>query len=204
MYLRYWANPSEGQPDRTRIQREIGASGLSLSERVDGELAVGEAASPSAAMLRPHRVRGNTVAVLLLAKSSTPVLVDGYPPLPVSVLSDKSELLVGRNVLRISAHQPPSVTEFSESDREESCATCTRAFAIGDEILRCSACQAPRHEGRLAAPDEAPLFCGSYAAQCSRCGMRSDESLRADSESSTPGGVPAPPPPPTPEENRSA
>ncbi|MBW2715301.1 MAG: hypothetical protein JRD03_04460 [Deltaproteobacteria bacterium] len=203
MHLQYWAQQSEAQPDGTRMQCEIGANGLCLSERVDGELAVGEAASPPAAMLRPHRVRGNTVAVLLLAKSSTPVLVDGYPPLPVSVLSDKSELVVGRNVLRVSAHQPPTVTEFRESDPEESCATCTRPFAIGDEILRCSACQAPRHEGRLAASDEAPLFCGSYAVQCSRCGVRSGESLRAEGESSTSGGAPAPPPPPTAEENRS-
>jgi hypothetical protein len=162
---------------------------------------VGEAARPPAAMLRPHRIHGNTVAVLLLAKSSTSVLVDGYPPLSVSVLSDRSELVVGRNVLRLSANPPQSVSQFMESDRDESCATCARPFAIGDEILRCSSCQAPRHEGSLAASDEPPLLCASYSAECNRCGAPSKDWARAESESSTPGDVPAPPPLPAQEEN---
>jgi len=197
MLVRYRAQQGEGQPDRIWKQSEIGAGGLCLSERVTGELVVGEEDSSPIATLQPHRVLGSTVAVLVIAKSSVPVLVDGYPPLPVSLLSDQSELIVGRHVLRYSAFQQPRVSQFSETDPEDCCVTCTQPFVVGDEILRCSSCQAPRHEGKLATPGEQPLLCASYAAQCNRCGARQDVWSRAESELSAPGGAPASPSPST-------
>ena len=204
MPLWYRARQSEGRPEGPWMQREIGAAGLRLGEREDGQLAMGEAGTPPIATLRPHRVRGSAVAVLVIGRSSTPVLVDGYPPLSVSVLNDWSELVVGRHVLRYSAYPQPSVTLFSETEQEACCVTCTRPLAVGDEILRCGSCQAPRHEGKLAAPDTQPLLCASYAAQCCRCGARQDNWLNDEREPSTPGGAAKPPTPPTREGNCSA
>jgi hypothetical protein len=132
------------------------------------------------------------VAVLVLGQSAVPVLVNGYPPLPVSLLSDRSEVIVGRHVLRYSAYQPPSITEFSATDPEACCATCTRPLEIGDQILRCASCQAPRHEGSLAASGEPPLLCASYAARCCRCGATPEDWLDTENEPSAARGT-APP-----------
>ncbi len=202
MFVWHRAKQAEGQPDRIWKQSEIGAGGLCLSERVTGELAVGEGNSPPIATLRPHQVLGSSVAVLLIGKSSVPVLVDGYPPLPVSLLSDRSELIVGRHVLHYSAFPQPRVSQFSETDPEDCCVTCTQPFVVGDEILRCSSCQAPRHEGKRATPGEPPLLCASYSApKCSRCGAHQDDGLRTEGELSAPRGAPASPSPSTQGEN---
>ncbi len=181
-----------GQPGSPWRPRKIDASGLSLGEGRAGALAMGPEARPPIATLRAHEIRGSAVAVLVLGRSEVPVLVNGYPPLPVSVLADRCEVVLGRHILRYGAHQQPSVTEFSESDLESHCATCTRPLEIGDEILRCSSCQAPRHEGALAAGEEPALLCASYAPSCCRCGASPDDRLNAEFEAPAAGGGPPP------------
>jgi hypothetical protein len=186
------------------VKHELDASGLFLGERGDGELAVGEEAIPPIATLRPHRVRGSSVAVLLLGKSSVPVLVNGFTPLPVTLLDDGCELIIGRHLLRFCKSQPQSITRFSKADRADCCATCTRPLEVGDEILRCSSCQAPRHEGELAAPGEQPLRCATYDVRCSRCGACQDDEFGTEAERLTAGDETTPPPTTPQEGNPSA
>ena len=190
-----WYQPEGGggKSENAWLRYELDATGLSLGEGEHGALAVGAGARPPAATLYSLRVRGVASAVLIIGQSSIPVLVNGFPPLPISVLGDRSELIVGRHVLCFSSHEQPSVTAFSESDREVRCAVCTRPFAVGDEILLCGRCGAPQHEGNRAAPDEPPLLCASYDRLCCRCGEPQNEWSAGGNERLTPGGAPTPP-----------
>ena len=95
MELRFTPEENPGRPgaaDDGRQPVEIGPEGLSLCEGRDGELALGSEGPPIATLL-PHRSRG-ALAVLVLGREDGQVLVNGYPPLAVSVLRDRSELMI--------------------------------------------------------------------------------------------------------------
>jgi hypothetical protein len=151
--------------------RAIPEAGLALALDAAGGLRVdGEAPRDATLVARlvPLRRRGASAAALVVAPCARGLLVEGFPPLGVALLEDRSELRVGAERLYLSRAVAPSVESFDGDVAGALCARCTRALRRGDECLRCGSCGAWHHEGERAEGAEA-LLCASYDAACAGC-----------------------------------
>ncbi len=119
---------------------------------------------------------GRVVTALITSRYPADLFVNGERPLGVCVLEDRSELSVSGELLYFTSFEALAVTRHKPSARSSSCARCTQVLCEGDEALRCSACGALHHEGKLAGTDRGERLCFSYDdSRCAGCGRhRSD------------------------------
>ncbi len=118
-------------------------------------------------------VNGVATAILVLGDTDERVLVDGFPPLPISVLDDRAELSVQGALVAFRAHSATETTSF-DGLAPETCIRCERPLAAGDLVRRCGRCGASHHEGERA-DGRGPLQCFSYDPACARCSELLDE-----------------------------
>lgn len=170
---------------RVWTQRRIEESGCLISQGVDSLLRIdpvgtsphrSDGARPIATLL-PHRVGELSTAILLLSsvESGSRLLVNGYPPLTVSELTDHAEITLGDTSLFYRAASDTKIELFAGGDEAE-CQRCRRALAEGDAVLTCRHCSTPYHEGATSDPSLGDLRCASYDATCARCGEPWDQS----------------------------
>ncbi len=134
------------------------------------------------AELIPHRSHGVDCVVLLrasrLGNSHVDLLVNGYPPLGIVELDDRSEIAIGGEVLLYDGAGRSVVQEFvtgEESSESAPCARCKRRLCDGDLVRFCNQCASPHHEGPTASTSLPDLLCASYDPRCARCGTRWDD-----------------------------
>ena len=160
------------EEDAARAHNGDGVNNEFLEVEAGGlKLGASDRAAAGATTLVPFTERGRSAVVMLLgAAGSRGILVDGYPPLSLSVLDPGTELVVGddRYVLEASV-APPQVVLFSATDRPVRCVRCRRRLAVGDAVLACAHCGALRHEGPRADPIKPALECASYDPICNQC-----------------------------------
>ena len=167
--------PSRGTGERW-LRRRIDAAGLDLTLGADSTPCVepasrGGRAEPLATIL-PHGAGDLGGAVLLLRSRPSreiALLVDGFPPLTVTELTDGAEISVGTDSFYVHRDGRSELEVFAGPEHER-CARCKRAFVHGDVLRRCGLCAVAHHEGPTADPALPDLFCASYDPKCARCG----------------------------------
>jgi hypothetical protein len=190
--MRLWIEESrEGEASRFEC-RELASGGLSL---LPGR-AVADGRSPDAlAALVPFAERGREAVALVLASSAGRLLLNGFPPLPVSVLEDRDEIQLEGRRLYLAAHAVPAPRRFEGGGGPVECGRCRRELVAGnpgragDEVVRCPVCGTPHHEGERAAPGAGPLHCWSYDPRCAGpCRRRREELAWSPEEEEEEGG----------------
>jgi hypothetical protein len=159
------------------FRRRIGDAGLVVTRSADATLRVdlpgaqheSDATTEYIATVLPCGV-GLRSAVLLLPghASDATLLINGFPPLPVTELPEGAEISLGAESLFYHTGGSSEIEVFAGSD-EERCPRCMRGFEQGDAIRRCSFCDSPHHEGATVEPDVPDLWCASYDPICAQC-----------------------------------
>lgn len=132
------------------------------------------------AVLSPTVSQGKSSAVLLLTENNARVMVNGFPPLSVTVLDDRSEIAIGSELVVYDEHGVCEITIYNsgeplgqeeKANQHESCALCKRTLIDLDAIRRCNHCGRAFHEGVTSYGDLGEIFCASYDRCCAGCGV---------------------------------
>jgi hypothetical protein len=128
-------------------------------------------------MIIPYQEHGRARAVLISGLGTgISVTVNGYPPLGVTLLEDRDEIVIRgeagecRRRFVFTEREPARVVQFSEgmvSPGEGRCARCRRLLQPGDAVVRCPACHRLAHEGLLVSGERRE--CWSYDPACGGC-----------------------------------
>ena len=111
------------------------------------------------ALVVPFTENGTAQAALVTPPlPSAPVLLNGYPPLGVTLLRERDEICVAGERLYLGAPSGVEEMPFPDDQAETRCSRCKSPLRPGDAAVRC-ACRAWSHEGQLADPDEEPRYC---------------------------------------------
>ena len=124
-------------------------------------------ADPFAARLVPFAQHGAPRAALV-ARAGTGLMLNGLPPLAVSVLRHRDEIVLGGSRLVFSAFAATELAPFVADAPGTRCARCKAVLVAGELVLRCGACGAPHHE-------HGELLCASYDVRCGGCDRRRDD-----------------------------
>lgn len=99
----------------------------------------------------------------LLSPGARDLFIDGRAPLGITVLDERTEIVLGGERVYHSGRQPLQVTR-SESDA--SCRVCSDPTE-GAESITCTQCGSVTHEGALA--DASERRCFSHHGRCPGC-----------------------------------
>lgn len=162
------------------LRRRIEDAGLEITRRADGTLCVDptgtrpcdDGDAEHVATLLPHGADDARSAVLLLpslANHDATLLLNGFPPLGVTELSDRAEISLGGHTLYFYSKAETAAIEIFDGFEDQECARCKRPLQKGDAIRCCILCDSPHHEGRTVDKQLPDLLCASYDSTCARC-----------------------------------
>jgi hypothetical protein len=167
--MQLWREEADGRWGRIPIVHSVRLG--------DGDAVVGEEAPNARAIIIPCKEHARVRAVLVSGRGAgESVSVNGYPPLGVTLLEDRDEIVVrgepGRSPGRFvfAEREPACVVRFSEtsvSPGEDRCARCRKPLRSGDAVVRCPACRRWFHEGLRASGERRE--CWSYDPVCGGC-----------------------------------
>ena len=115
------------------------------------------------ALVVPFEFHGRPAAALLVRPGNVNVVVGGRQPLLLSVLEERSEILVGDATLYFTARRPLEVSSYCG---EAVCGVCGDPVH-GCQAIVCSGCGAVAHEGALA--QEGERACFTHRGVCPGC-----------------------------------
>lgn len=160
------------RPDTGALWRraDIPSEGLALLRGASGavELATGRDAN-AAAYVVPFLENERFQAALVLARAERDLCVGGRRPLPVTVLDERAEIVLGGARLYFTAREPLSIALYAG---EASCSVCGDPARDCIAIV-CTGCGAVAHEGRLAGGE--PRLCFTHRGSCPGCELRRED-----------------------------
>lgn len=149
---------------------EIPEEGVALRCSTSGTvelLPVGDARAD--AWVIPVVESGTRHAALVVAAAAADLFVGGRRPLPVSLLDERSEIVLGGERVYFSARRPLSVTRYAG---DASCGVCGDRVD-GCEAVVCTHCSAVTHEGALV--DAGERHCLSERGACPGCQLHRED-----------------------------
>jgi hypothetical protein len=168
--MELWCEEADGRWGRTPIVRSVRIGD-------DDGVVVAAGVANARAIIIPYKEHARVCAVLVCGLGAgTAVTVNGYPPLGVTLLDDRDDIVIwgepGRSPKRFvfAEREPARVVEFSEitvSPGEGRCGRCQRPLESGDAAVRCPACQRWFHEGLRKSGERRK--CWSYDPLCGGC-----------------------------------
>jgi hypothetical protein len=129
--------------------------------RHDGRIVARADAAPELALACAF-VENGRPRTALIAAAAARLRVNGYAPLPVTVLEDRDEIAIDGETFYFGSRAPAAVVSFPAGESEKRCARCKTRLAAGEAALRCPACAAWHHAG-------ARRDCWQYDRICGAC-----------------------------------
>jgi hypothetical protein len=159
----------EGDPRWTRT--EIPEEGLGLVCDAPGDVELVSVRERRAdAWIVPFREsEGLPQAALILSPRARDFFVGGRRPAEVSLLEERSEVVLGGARLYFTARRPLEVERYEGG---AVCGVCGES-ANGCEAIRCAQCQAVTHEGAMA--DGSERLCFTSRGRCPGCQLRRED-----------------------------
>lgn len=152
------------EPDQAWQRCAISELGIAIVPMDAGAVALASGSDPRApARVVPFALHGVPAAALLVRPGAMDVHVGGRRPLSVSVLEERSELLVGGARLYFTARRPLQVASYRGA---AACGVCGEPVD-GCQVIVCTGCAAVAHEGALAEGGERSCF--SHLGACPGC-----------------------------------
>ncbi len=153
--------------------RVVVGAGVRIGRDADGRLAAGDVVREPLGAVVAFAEHGRPRAALVV-ENGAGLVVNGFPPLPVRVLADRDEIAVpsrpGAAVV-LTTCTPAEPRPFVAAGHPERCGRCRQELRAGDACVRCPACGAAYHQGRLAAaPGGDGGVAGGEPAACDAAG----------------------------------
>lgn len=149
---------------------EIPDEGLALRRGASGGVDLlpgGE--EPADAWVVPCDESGARHAALVVARGVRDLFVGGHRPLPLSLLEERSEIVLGGERIYFSARRPLALTRYAG---DASCGVCGDRVD-GCEAVVCTHCAAVTHDGALVREGE--RRCLSERGACPGCQLRRED-----------------------------
>ena len=152
------------EPGRAWQRAAISERGVAIVPNGAGAAILRCGPDPQApAWVVPFVLHGTSAAALLVRPEALDVHVGGQRPLSLSVLAERSEILVGAARLYFTARRPLEVAPYRG---DEACGVCGEPVD-GCQAIVCTGCAAVAHEGALAKGGERACF--SHRGACPGC-----------------------------------
>jgi len=149
----------------------VPAGGATLRLSDGGSIEITAGREPDAAAhVVPFAEGSRESAALVVAPDTRAIFVDGRSPLGVSVLEERSEVVIGDTRLYLTTREPLLVAPHAGDTAD--CALCGDSVA-GDHVIACSNCGAVTHEGPRA--DGGERFCFTHRGCCPGCRLRRED-----------------------------
>jgi len=170
--VQLWCEEADGRWGRRAV-----AATVQIGSGDDGRIVVGEWVPHPAVTIVPYAEYAKVRAVLVSsAGTGARVTVNGYPPLGLTLLEDRDEIVIRRERTGDFARfvfgelEAAHVVRFAEAPAacgDDRCARCRKRLQSGDAAVRCPVCGRWYHEGPLASG--ARRECFSYDPLCGGC-----------------------------------
>jgi len=152
------------EPGQSWQRSKIPELGTAIVSTGAGASALRDGPDPHApARVVPFDFQGRPAAALLVRPGGVDVVVGGRQPLSLSVLEERSEILVGDATLYFTARRPLEVSSYHG---EAVCGVCGDPVD-GCQVIVCTGCGAIAHEGALVEADERACF--THRGVCPGC-----------------------------------